>query len=288
MSAVINEIKIIPSGCALGADIEGVDLSGPIDERTMKQITDAWHEHLVLRFRGQRLTDEKFVIFGRRFGELDLPYTSAKGNPRRPELPEMAVMSNIVENGKPLGALGNFEAAWHTDMSYMDLPPTASLLYAIEIPPSGGDTWFANMYEAYDQMPEPLKKRIEGRLCKHDASYNSAGTLRKGCSEVTDPSKSPGAVHPIVRTHPITRRKALFLGRRLHGYILGLSVKESEELLDELWGYLARKEFAWVQKWKVDDLIVWDNQCTMHYRESFDNNTRRLLNRLQVKGSRPY
>lgn len=288
MSAVLSEITVTPTGKGLGADIDGIDLSQPVNEQSMGQIMQAWHDHLVLRFRGQRLSDTQFVQFGRRFGELDLPFTSAQGDPRRPDLPEMAVMSNIIENGKPIGGLGNLEAAWHTDMSYMDVPPTASLLYSIEVPPSGGDTWFANMYLAYEQMPASLKKRIEGKFCKHDSSYNSTGKLRKGFSEVTDPSKSPGAIHPIVRTHPDTGRKSLYLGRRLHGYIVGMNLADSETLLDELWAYSTQDKFTWSQQWKVSDLIVWDNRCSIHYRDSFDNKARRLLNRLQVKGTNPF
>ena len=287
MSAVMNSLVTIPSGAALGVDIEGIDLSQPVDDRSLRRIIDAWHEHLVLRFRGQDITERQFVSFGRCFGELDLPFTSMQGNPRRPDLPEMAVMSNIIENGKKIGGLGNFEAAWHTDMSYLDVPPSASLLHAIEIPPSGGDTWFANMYSAYETLSASLKRRIEGRVCKHDHTYNSTGELRKGFSNVTDPRTSPGAVHPMVRTHPDTGRKALFLGRRLNAYIIGMELAESESVLDELFAHATAREQTWTQKWKVGDLVVWDNRCTLHYRESFDNNTRRLLNRLQVKGTKP-
>jgi taurine dioxygenase len=288
MSAVLNNVVVTPLGAALGADIQGIDLNIPINQYTRTQIIDAWHDHLVLRFRGQELSDESFVKFGRCFGELDLPYSSIAGKPRRPGLPEMTVISNIVENGKPLGGLGNFEAAWHTDMSFREAPPTASLLYAIEIPPSGGDTWFSNMYKAYDALPDRLKKRVEGRTCKHDHTYNSSGRLREGMTENQDPRTSPGAIHPIVRTHPVTGKKALYLGRRLNGYIPGMEPSESDALLDELWAHLSRKEFTWTQKWKVGDLIIWDNQCTAHYRESFNNNTRRLLRRLQVKGTKPF
>jgi taurine dioxygenase len=288
MSAVMNDIVVTPVSKALGADIGGVDLAKPLHADTARRVIEAWHQHLVVRLRGQHISESDFVRFGRHLGELDLPFTSAQGNPRRPDLPEMAVMSNIVENGKKLGGLGNFEAAWHTDMSYMEVPPSASLLHAIEVPPEGGNTWFANMYSAYETLPQSLKARIEGRLCKHDHTYNSTGELRKGFSEVTDPRTSPGAVHPMVRTHPDTGRKALFLGRRLNAYIIGMELSESEALLDELVAHATSPVHTWTQKWKVGDLIIWDNRCTMHYRESFDNSTRRLMNRLQVKGTKPY
>ena len=288
MSAVMNDVVVTPLSDVLGADIDGVHLSKPLSSESVRRVIDAWHKHLVIRLRGQFISEADFVRFGRYFGELDLPFTSAQGNPRRPELPEMAVMSNIVENGKKLGGLGNFEAAWHTDMSYMEVPPSASLLHAIEVPPEGGNTWFANMYSAYESLPARLKSRIEGKFCKHDHTYNSTGELRKGFSEVTDPRTSPGAVHPMVRTHPDTGRKALFLGRRLNAYIIGMELDESEALLDELFAHATSEDHTWMQRWKVGDLIIWDNRCTLHYRESFDNNTRRLMNRLQVKGTKPY
>lgn len=288
MSAVLNDIVVTPTGAALGAVIEGVDLSQALDAKSIRRVLEAWHQYHVVLFRDQFITEADFVRFGRYLGELDLPFTSMQGNPRRADLPEMAVMSNIIENGKKLGGLGNFEAAWHTDMSYLDVPPSASLLHAIEIPPVGGNTSFANMCTAYETLPSKLKARIEGRLCKHDHTYNSTGELRKGFSEVTDPRTSPGAVHPMIRTHPDTGRKALFLGRRLNAYIMGMELGESEALLDELFAHATGPEHTWTQKWKVGDLIIWDNRCTLHYRESFDNTTRRLMNRLQVKGTIPY
>lgn len=287
MSAVMDDVVVTPVSDVIGADIDGVDLSKPLSSAIVGRLLDAWHQHLVLRLRGQLISEADFVRFGRYLGELDLPFTSAQGNPRRPELPEMAVMSNIVENGKKLGGLGNFEAAWHTDMSYMEVPPSASLLHAIEVPPEGGNTWFANMYSAYESLPARLKSRIEGKFCKHDHTYNSTGELRKGFSEVADPRTSPGAVHPMVRTHPDTGRKALFLGRRLNAYIIGMELEESEALLDELFAHATSADHTWTQRWKVGDLIIWDNRCTLHYRESFDNKTRRLMNRLQVKGTKP-
>jgi len=198
------------------------------------------------------------------------------------------VMSNIKVDGKPIGNLGHYEAEWHTDMSYNEKPPIGSLLYSLEVPPAGGDTGFSNMYLAFETLPAELKRAIAGKSCRHDSSRNSVGDLRKGFKDVTDPREAPGAVHPIVRTHPATRRSALFLGRRRNAYINGLPLAESEDLLNRLWAHAGKPEFAWYQKWSVGDLIMWDNRCAMHRRDAFDPASRRLMHRTQIKGDKPF
>jgi taurine dioxygenase len=301
MAAVLQRqrIEVKPTGAALGADIEGVDLARELSLDAVDAIKQAWADHLVLRFRGQRLDDDQLIRFSAHFGELDwAPVIAASrvkipGEDRYVESVEegrryISVISNIVENGKAIGALGAYESVWHTDMSYNPEPPCASALYALEAPPSGGDTGFANMYFAYETMPGELRQQVEGRLCRHDSTYNSAGELRRGFSEVTDPRKAPGADHPIIRTHPVTGRRALFLGRRRNAYILGLELEESDRLLDALWAHAARPELTWYQQWRVGDLVLWDNRCVMHRRDEFDPNSRRLMHRSQIKGDRPY
>jgi taurine dioxygenase len=196
-------------------------------------------------------------------------------------------MSNIVENGKPIGNLGYGEAVWHTDMSYNDLAPIGSLLYSLEVPPAGGNTGFNNMYQAFDTLPAELKREITGKTCRHDSSRNSAGELRKGFKPVTDPREAPGAIHPIVIRHPETGRRALFLGRRPNGYVMGLPLEESEALLDRLWAHATQVPYCWFQEWQVGDLVMWDNRCTMHKRNAFDANERRFLLRTTIKAERP-
>jgi taurine dioxygenase len=280
--------RVDPSGAALGADVADIDLSQQLAPETVTALKDAWSEHQVLRFRGQRLNDRDLERFSRYFGELDLAPITTTGQPHLPETPHVAVMSNILVDGRPIGSLGNYEAAWHTDMAYNAEPPSASLLYALEVPASGGgDTWFSSMYAAYDALPAELRQRIAGLSIKHDASKNSAGELRAGFPEVTDPRLAPGATHPIVRTHPVTGRKALFVGRRLNAYVVGLELDESEALLDELFAHARHDRFTWVQHWNVGDLIMWDNRCVMHRRDSFGAEERRLLHRTQVKGDAP-
>ena len=301
MAAVLEEqrVRVRPTGAALGADIEGADLARPLSAETVGAIKQAWSDHLVLRFRSQRLDDEQLMQFSAYFGELDwAPVIAAsrvkiRGEDRYVDSAEegrqyISVISNVIENGKAIGALGAYEAIWHTDMSYNPEPPCASALYAIEVPPSGGDTGFANMYLAYETLPEDLRRRVEGRLCRHDASRNSAGELRRGFTEVTDPRQAPGTDHPIIRSHPITGRKTIFLGRRRNAYIQGLALEESERLLDALWAHATRSELTWYQQWRVGDLVLWDNRCVMHRRDEFDPSSRRLMHRSQIKGDRPF
>ena len=281
----MNSLEIKKLGNAIGAEVGGVDLSGPVDEETFKQIREAWLEHLVLRFRNQKLSDPQVLAFSKNFGELDPPGPNPLGRPFLADHPEMNVISNIKEGGVPIGGLGDGEAIWHADMTYVERPPKAAILYAIEIPPAGGDTYWANMYAAYESLPAALKERIEGRKAVHDATYNSAGTKRKGYGDVTDPRSAPGARHDLVRTHPETGRKCLFLGRRRNSYVLGLELAESEALLDALWEHATQPRFTFRQEWRVGDVIVWDNRCTLHRRDAFDPRARRLLHRTQIRAA---
>jgi taurine dioxygenase len=275
-------IAVGPTGGALGAEIRNVDLR-TIDDADFAVIWGAWHDHLVLIFRGQNLSDEDLIAFSKRFGELDWAPVQESGRRFVEGHPEIYVVSNVVEKGVPIGSLGAGEATWHTDMSYLEMPPKASVLYALESPASGGDTYFNNMYAAYESLPQELKRRIEGLKLKHDGTYNSGGYVRQGVAAVDDPMTSPGTYHPLVCTHPDTRRRALYLGRRRNAYIGGLSLAESESLLDQLWSYATRSELAWGQKWRPSDLVLWDNRCTMHRRDSFDSASRRVMHRTQIR-----
>ena len=294
-----QDVTVRPTGAALGADIDGVDLARPLPPPVVEAIKQAWADHLVLRFRGQHLDDDQLMRFSALFGELDLAPVIAAARVKVPgedryveSAPEghryVSIISNIIENGIAIGALGAYESIWHTDMSFNPEPPMGSALYALEVPPAGGDTGFANMYLAFDTLPEDLRRQVEGRLCRHDSSRNSAGELRRGHSEVTDPRTAPGADHPIIRTHPVTGRKALFLGRRRNAYIQGLDLAASEALLDALWAHATRPELTWYQQWRVGDLVMWDNRCVLHRRDEFDPLARRLMHRTQIKGDRPF
>jgi taurine dioxygenase len=282
--AAVGSIDVIPTGAALGAVVRGVDLTS-LDDRQFAALKRAWHQHQVILVRGQTLSDQDLVAFSRRFGDLDWAPVQETGRRFVEGLPEIYIVSNVKLNGEPIGSLGAGEAVWHTDMSYLDMPPMASTLYALEVPPSGGNTSFCSMYAIYEALPAELKRRIAGLKIKHDGTYNSGGFLRQGVTATDDPRTSPGAVHPLVCTHPDTGRQLLYLGRRRNAYLVGLELVESEALLDELWRFVERPEFKWEHVWRVGDLVMWDNRCTMHRRDPFDDATRRIMHRTQIKGA---
>jgi taurine dioxygenase len=272
---------------ALGVEISGIDLSKPLEQTEVETIEEAWRKRLVVVFHDQSLSDPQLVVFSRYFGDLDPPGPNPFGEPFLKDHPELNVISNVVESGKALGNLGDGEAVWHADMTYIDVPPKAAILHALEVPPpeAGGNTYFANMFEAYETLPADLKEAVEGKIAVHDASRNSAGMLRKGYKEVTDVRETVGARHPLVRTDPTTGRKALFLGRRPNAYVLGLSVPESDALLDALWGHATQPRFAMCHQWRVGDVLMWNNLSVLHRRDPFDPKTRRVMHRSQIKGS---
>jgi len=269
----------------LGAQIGGIDLAERLTGADFEAIEEAWQTRLVIVARGQRLSDPQLLAFSRQFGELDPPGPNPYGEPFNKEFPEINVISNVVANGKPIGNLGAGEAVWHADMTYIDVPPKAAVLYSLEVPHNGGgNTYFADMFAAYEALPAALKAAVEGKLAVHDASRNSAGMLRKGYKEVTDVRENVGARHPLVRTDGMTGRKALFLGRRPNSYIVGMEVAESESLLDALWVHATQPRFAMCHEWQVGDLLMWNNLSVLHRRDPFDADARRVMHRTQIKG----
>jgi taurine dioxygenase len=277
-------MTVIPSGAALGAEIQNVELKS-VSDRDFNEIHRAWLDNLVILFRGQQLALQDLIAFSRRFGDLDWAPVQETGRRFVEGYPEIYVVSNVIENGVPIGSLGAGEAVWHTDMSYLENPPKASMLYALEIPPAGGDTHFCNMYRAYESLPDALRRRAACLTLKHDATYNSGGYVRQGVAATDDPMSSSGVYHPLVPTHPETGRRALYLGRRRNAYIGGLPLAESEALLDELWSYATRDDLTWHNQWQPGDVVLWDNRCTMHRRDAFDPNSRRIMYRTQIKSA---
>jgi len=281
MSAVCD-LNVLPLGI-FGAEIRGIELAGA-SRAEIDVIKDAWYRHDVLLFRKQRLTDEDLLTFSRHFGALDSPPNQGAGRKSPPNYPQIYVVSNVLDgNGEPIGALGDGEAAWHTDMSYVAQPPDASMLYSLEIPAEGGDTWFSSMKAALSRMPKRLIERIRELDIKHDGTYDSAGYVRKGLKPSNDPRTSAGTPHPIVIEHPVSGELALYLGRRRNACVVGLELAESERLLDELWPYVETALYR--HRWAVGDLVLWDNRTTMHRRDAFDPAARRIMHRTQIKGS---
>jgi taurine dioxygenase len=281
MSAVLDP-KVLPLG-ALGAEVRGVNLAHATD-REIDAIKNAWYRHDVLVFRNQQLTDDNLLSFSRHFGALDSPPNQGAGRKSPPGYPDIYIVSNVLdEQGEPIGALGDGEALWHTDMSYVAQPPDASMLYSLEIPAQGGDTWFSSMKTALAKMPKALVERIRNLDIKHDGTYDSGGYVRKGLKASDDPRTSVGAPHPIIIEHPVSGDAALYLGRRRNAYVMGLELAESERLLDEIWSFVEAGLYR--HRWALGDLVLWDNRTTMHRRDAFDAKARRIMHRTQIKGS---
>jgi taurine dioxygenase len=295
-----ENLQVVPSGAALGAEIRGIDLSQPVPEETRALLRKAWADHLVLLWRDQTLPDISFLEAAAIFGTPKEPaarkYQVAGGyqiGGRRVALhPHVSLISNLDEEGNPTkdnGGLGSYEVVWHSDNSYADVPPAGSMLYAVVLPDAngGGDTYFNNQYLAYEELPEDLKRAVEGRSQLHDASRNSAGVLRPTVKLPTNPEEVPGPAHPLVRKHPVTGKRALYLGRRRvwpSNYVLGMTNEESEALLDKLWAHATQPKYAWKHVWRVGDLVLWDNRCAMHYRSEVDPAQARVLYRTVVEG----
>ena len=278
----MSNFTVLPLPQPLGAEITGIDL-GKIDDATTSRLQEALSQYLVLLFRNQTITDAQLVATSGKFGALDVPAPNPFGEPFHKVHPEINVISNIVQDGKPAGNLGAGEAVWHADMTYQENPPRAAILYALQVPDTGGNTYFADMYKAYDALPDDLKAEVEGKTAIHDSSHNSAGMRRKGYAEITDVRQTPGAHHPLVRTDPSSGRKALFLGRRPRSYIPGLSVTESDRLLDRLWAHIDNPDFYMCHEWRVGDALMWSNLEVLHRRDSFDADAQRRMHRTQIR-----
>jgi taurine dioxygenase len=264
---------------ALGAEILGIDLRHALDDAVFPRVRAAWHEHLVILFRNQTLSEENEVRFAERFGPPAIIHTKqfVRGHPA------VMLISNIREDGKPIGALPDGEMHFHTDQCHQERPAMASMLYAIEVPSVGGNTLFANGYRAYDTLPADVKRRIEGRKALNVYDYDAAATKRGSQIRPGVPSYA----HPVVRTHPATGRKALYVNRLMTVRIEDMAARESDELLEFLFDHQERREFVYEHVWRPGDLLMWDNRCTLHARTDFPSNERRLMRRVTILGEKP-
>ena len=281
--SVRASLDVVPTGAALGAEVRGGDLRS-IDDAMFAEIYRAWLDHSVLLFRDQQLSDTDLIAFSRRFGTLDQAPIQENGRRFVEGHPEIYVVSNVVDNGVAIGSLGAGEAVWHTDMSYLPDPPKASALYALEVPPTGGDTSFCSMYGAWETLPTDLRADALGLRVKHDGTYNSGGYVRAGVTPTDDPRTAPGTFHPLVCVHPETGRQHLYLGRRRNAWLEGLPLDDSDALLDRIWETATADAQAWRHRWRAGDLVLWDNRCVMHRRDAFDPGSRRIMHRTQIKG----
>lgn len=288
--AMYQTIKVVPSGKALGAEVQGIDLSKPLNAQTRDELIDAWHQHLVIVIRSQSLSDAQLVAFGEYFGEVmsdprPVDYEPALDT----DIPSLVdVVSNVKKNGKPIGALGDGEAIWHTDTE--PVPNGALILHALEIPSQGGNTRFGNMYDAYETLPASLKQQVDGKASIHDRVYGLVkDTLfHSSVKEPVERSRMPGPWWPIVRTHGATKRKSLYLQSQSGGHIVGLPSDESQAVLKALWDHMTQPQFLWEHEWRLGDVVVWDNRCTIHSRGSFSSSERRRLHRITIRGEWPH
>jgi taurine dioxygenase len=270
----------------IGCEVEGIDLREPVAPEAAAAIYRAWLDHAVLLFRGQDLTQEDLIrvtgIFGE-FAPLGRPkHTLPSGFSKI--LPNIMLISNIRENGETIGALPDGEMMFHHDTIHRDDPHKATLLYSMEIPTYGGDTLFASGRAAYEALDAATKQRLDGLKAVNYYVYNS---VKRHDKQAVDASSQ--AVHPVVRTHEDTGRKALYVNRLMSVRIEGMDEAESDALLDFLFDHSEKPEFVYTHVWRTGDLIVWDNRCSSHARTDFPADQRRLLLRTTVKGTcRPY
>ena len=272
-------LALRPLSAALGAEIIGIDLRQEIGDDVFAQIRDAWHQNLVILLRDQKLSEEEQVRFAAKFGPPAQIHTKQFVRNH----PAVMLVSNVREDGKPIGALPDGEMHFHTDQCHQERPAKASMLYALEVPSMGGNTLFANGYRAYETLPPEIKRRIEGRKAVNAYDYDTAATKRGTRLAPSVPSYA----HPVVRTHPATGRKALYVNRLMTVRIEGLPVQESDELLAILFDHQERREFIYEHVWRPGDLLIWDNRCTLHARTDFSPNERRLMRRVTILGEKP-
>ena len=295
-----RHIEVIPSAGLIGADIRIADVR-TLDAAAAQELRQAWLKYEVVRIRGQQLNEDEQIAFGRWFGEFqisnplpspvtraDLPGIGRPGEvtqaPRAENYPQFTYVSNVIENGQALGGLGDGELVWHSDMSSFEAPPTATILYAIEVPPAAGRTFFTSAVKATADLPADRLQQLAALSLKHDQIIDAAGYLRPGAEAVQDVSISPGRVHPLLIRHPETQHPALYLGRRPYAYLSDFAIAASETLLDELWTHVTQEKYQWVQQWQAGDILIWDNRSLLHRRESFASSDRRLLRRLVIRG----
>ncbi|MBI2768798.1 MAG: TauD/TfdA family dioxygenase [Burkholderiales bacterium] len=278
------QIEFSPVTPAIGAWVQGVSLA-TITPAQFDRLYAIWQQHHVVVLRDQVLDNGQFERFSAMLGELDPPPNQGAGRKSVPGHPNLYVVSNRKNGeGEPLGALGDGEALWHTDMSYLERPPFASMLWSIELPASGGDTCFASMPAALRGMPQDLVSRIERLRIKHDGTYDSGGYVRKGVAANDNPAESVGTLHPIIISQPETGERTLYLGRRRNAYIPGLPLAESEALLNAIWGYATAPQVTMRHQWRLGDVVLWNNFTTMHRRDGFPPEQFRTLHRSQIKG----
>ena len=273
---------------ALGAEVRGIDFRHASADQ-LRQVHDLWMEHLVLVFPGQHVTDEEHVAFTRLLGEPEIFHQKIIKSQR---VPEIFRVSNVDDAGvlmppdHPVAKQVALAQFWHTDSSYLEVPCVGALLHGIEVSRTGGETQFTNMYLAYEQLPERLKQQIAGRRARHN--FGNLHTLTK-LKEMTEEEKAkvPAIWQPMVRRHPVTGRTSLYISPIYNDGIEGMDKAEAKALIDELTEFASQKQFVYAHRWETDDVVMWDNRCTMHAVTPFDPRERRVMHRTTIMGTEP-
>ncbi len=282
----METMAITPLSDALGAEVVGLDLRRDLDAPTFQYIQDAWHRYQVLVFRGQSLTTGQQKRFAQNFGPLGERGASptGSGTANMDGDSELLLITNIREDGKPIGALPDGEMFFHSDQCYVEIPYKATLLYGMTVPSRGGETLFANLYTAYEYLPAPLKTLLAGRRAVQVYAYSQ--TSRPDA--FADLSNEKHYAHPVLRAHPATGRTALFVNRLMTVRIEGLSREENAAVMEQLYEVTERPELIYAHRWKVGDLVMWDNRCVNHGRADFNPDEVRLMRRCTVRGERVF
>jgi len=277
-------ITAVPMTGHLGAEIRGVDLARPLSDARFARILEIFHHHGVVFFRGQQLDAAALAAFSARFGELDVHHMTEH---TLPGLPQVRVLSNVKKDGKPVGiSYGGMH--WHSDLSYKPAPALATLLYALQCPPEGADTQFADMTAAFAALPPAQQQRLRGLRAVHDRNFRYAALYPNRAPLTAEQiAKVPPVEHPLVIAHPVTGRPALFLAKDVVSGIVGMDPAEARKLIDELEAFATQPRFIYSHRWQAGDLLAWDDRSTLHRATPFDTRHGRTLYRTQVKGAAP-
>jgi taurine dioxygenase len=271
----------------IGAEVRGIDLSAPMSNATFAAIEAAWHLHGVLLFRGQQLDDMQQVRFAERFGPLAHTLKKYEGSAH----PAIMYVTNERKDGKYIGALPDGEMFFHSDMCYLEQPCMAAMLHALAIPPEGGNTVFASMYAAYDTLPADLKAQLAGRLAmnSYEPGYGASNVkARIELGAAASSATTRAYAHPVFRTHPATGKKSIYVNRLMTEYIVDMPRAASDALLKRVFDHQEQPEFQYEHQWRVGDVLIWDNRCTLHARRNFDDGHLRKLRRVTVSGEKPF
>lgn len=271
-------VRVRPLTDAFGVEYLDVRLRADMDDGIFAEVERLWYDNGIALFRGQVFAETEIIGFCRRLGELEI---HVREEYLDPAFPELLQVSNKVEDGREVGILKDKELGWHHDQSYMQEPAIGSMLCAFQLPAWGGDTCFANLASAYDALPEKMKTRLLGLRAVHSYEYfNGSWSVPTNDSQS---KRTPPVLQPVVRTHPITGRKALYVDPAMVPMIDGLPEDESRDLLDELFAWIVRPEFVYRHQWQPGDAILWDNASTMHRRDEFDPRSTRLMKRTTIR-----